>query len=69
MWLKKVISISMILLLSLVASGICGCQNDTEIVFRNSARFLRKAEGAESRSSNPYAKTWRWGNQQSMPLN
>jgi len=60
--MKKLV-IAMVLVSMLL---VAGCQNDTEIVFRNSARALRKGEGAESRNANPYAKTWRWGNQQGI---
>ena len=45
---------------------VVGCQNDTEITVRNSARVLRKGEGYESRQANPYAGNWTWGNQQGM---
>jgi len=57
---KKMI-ISMVLVGSML---VAGCQNDTEIVFRNSARILHKTESAESRQANPYAGSWTWGNQQ-----
>ena len=60
--LKKIL-ISIVLAVVLIVSG---CQSDTEIVFRNSSRFLRKNEGAESRQANPYAGSWTWGNQRGM---
>ena len=62
MKLKKMLVVVLAFIMLLVA----GCQNDTELVFRNSARFLQKTEGAESRSANPFAKEWRWGNMQEM---
>jgi hypothetical protein len=58
--LKRIV-LSMVLAVMLL---VVGCQSDTEFVVRNSTRFLRKSEGFESRSANPYAKTWQWGNQQ-----
>jgi len=60
--LKKIL-ISIVLALSLL---VVGCQSDTEIVFRNSSRWLRKTESAESRQANPYAGSWTWGNQRGM---
>jgi len=58
----------LIVVLVLVMSLVAGCQNDTEVVFRNSARFLREGEPVQARSANPYAGTWTWGNQQGMPV-
>ena len=63
--LKKMIMISVVLAIVFLT----GCQNDTEIVFRNSARILRKTESAESRMANPYAGSWSWGNQSGMQRN
>ena len=62
MKLKKMLIVVLALIMLLVA----GCQSDTEIIVRNSTRFLRKDEGAESRSANPFARDWRWGNMQEM---
>jgi len=60
--MKRCLAVLVLILASMLLGA--GCQNDTEVVFRNSARFLHKDEGAESRSANPYAKSWRWGNMQ-----
>ena len=62
MKLKKMLIVVLAFIMLLVA----GCQSDTEIIVRNSTRFLRKDEGAESRSANPFARDWRWGNMQEM---
>jgi len=62
MKLKKMLIVVLAFIMLLVA----GCQVDTELVLRNSTRFLRKTESAESRSANPFARDWRWGNMQEM---
>ena len=60
MKLRKMVIVVLASIMLLVA----GCQSDSEIIVRNSTRFLRKDEGAESRSANPFARDWRWGNMQ-----
>ena len=56
----------LIVVLAFIMLLVAGCQSDSEIIVRNSTRFLHKDEGADSRSANPFARDWRWGNMQEM---